>query len=231
MADKVQFYFSFRSPYSWLALYRINLIRNELPVEIQLTPVFPSRDKDDVMLSDQKKVKYVVKDVNRMASAYGLDMKWPEPFDTDWLAVHIAYIYAEEQGKGIPFCLALYHARFLEGKDVGDETIMREASLACDLDADTLIDVQGKREYKRKLLKGMVSAGNEGVFGVIGGMTDLNGYCARLTTISGWPFQTFQAIHLKDLIRFVGNRADVSLASADFGISKKINSGNNLTTL
>ncbi len=166
MADKVQFYFSFRSPYSWLALYRINLIRNELPVEIQLTPVFPSRDKDDVMLSDQKKVKYVVKDVNRMASAYGLDMKWPEPFDTDWLAVHIAYIYAQEQGKGIPFCLALYHARFLEGKDVGDETIMREASLACDLDADTLIDVQGKREYKRKLLKGMVSAGNEGVFGV-----------------------------------------------------------------
>jgi len=166
MADKVQFYFSFRSPYSWLALYRINLIRNELPVEIQLTPVFPSRDKDDVMLSDQKKVKYVVKDVNRMASAYGLDMKWPEPFDTDWLAVHISYIYAEEQGKGIPFCLALYHARFLEGKDVGDETIMREASLACDLDADTLIEVQGKREYKRKLLKGMVSAGNEGVFGV-----------------------------------------------------------------
>jgi 2-hydroxychromene-2-carboxylate isomerase len=93
MADKVQFYFSFRSPYSWLALYRINLIRDELPVEIQLTPVFPSRDKDDVMLSDQKKVKYVVKDVNRMASAYGLDMKWPKPFDTDWLAVHIAYIY------------------------------------------------------------------------------------------------------------------------------------------
>jgi len=166
MADKVQFYFSFRSPYSWLALYRISLIRNELPVEIQLTPVFPSRDKDDVMLSDQKKVKYITKDVNRMASAYGLDMKWPEPFDTDWLAVHISYIYAEEQGKGIPFCLALYHARFLEGKDVGDETIMREASLACDLDADTLIEVQGKREYKRKLLKGMVSAGNEGVFGV-----------------------------------------------------------------
>jgi 2-hydroxychromene-2-carboxylate isomerase len=166
MADKVQFYFSFRSPYSWLALYRINLIRDELPVEIQLTPVFPSRDKDDVMLSDQKKVKYVVKDVNRMASAYGLDMKWPKPFDTDWLAVHIAYIYAEEQGKGIPFCLALYHARFLEGKDVGDETIMREASLACDLDAESLIDAKSKREYKRKLLKGMVSAGDEGVFGV-----------------------------------------------------------------
>jgi len=43
---------------------------------------------------------------------------------------------------------------------------MREASLACDLDAESLIDAKSKREYKRKLLKGMVSAGDEGVFGV-----------------------------------------------------------------
>ncbi|MFB3091559.1 MAG: 2-hydroxychromene-2-carboxylate isomerase [Gammaproteobacteria bacterium] len=166
MADKVQFYFSFRSPYSWLALYRISLIHNELPVEIQLIPVFPSRDKDNVMLSDQKKVKYIVKDVNRIATAYGLDMKWPESFDTDWLAVHIAYIYAAEQDKGIPFCLAVYHARFVEGKDVGDEMIMREISLACGLDADTLIEAQTKRQYKRTLLQGMASAGEKGVFGV-----------------------------------------------------------------
>jgi len=166
MADKVQFYFSFRSPYSWLALYRISLIHNELPVEIQLIPVFPSRDKDNVMLSDQKKVKYIVKDVNRIATAYGLDMKWPESFDTDWLAVHIAYIYATEQDKGIPFCLAVYHARFVEGKDVGDEMIMREISLACGLDADTLIEAQTKRQYKRTLLQGMASAGEKGVFGV-----------------------------------------------------------------
>ena len=166
MADKVQFYFSFRSPYSWLALYRISLIHNELPVEIQLIPVFPSRDKDNVMLSDQKKEKYIVKDVNRIASAYGLDMKWPEPFDTDWLAVHIAYIYAAEQGKGIPLCLAVYHARFVEGKDVGDEMMMREISLACGLDADTLIEAQTKRQYKRTLLQGMASAGEKGVFGV-----------------------------------------------------------------
>ena len=166
MADKIQFYFSFRSPYSWLAMYRISLICNKLPVEIQLTPVFPPRDKENFMLSDQKKVKYIVKDIYRMASAYGLDIKWPKPFDTDWLAVHVAYIYAAEQGKGIPFCLAVYHARFVEGKDVGDEMVMREASLACGLDADTLINVQSKREYKRKLLKDMVSAGDEGVFGV-----------------------------------------------------------------
>ncbi|MFB3116366.1 MAG: 2-hydroxychromene-2-carboxylate isomerase [Gammaproteobacteria bacterium] len=166
MADKVQFYFSFRSPYSWLAMHRISLLREKLPVELHLTPVLPPRGKENFMLSDKNKVRYIIKDVNRIATAYGLDVKWPESFDTDWLAVHIAYIYAAEQGKGIPFCLAVYHARFVEGKDVGDEMIMREISLACGLDADTLIEAQTKRQYKRTLLQGMASAGEKGVFGV-----------------------------------------------------------------
>ena len=112
--------------------------------------------------------------------------KWPEPFDTDWLVVHSAYIYAAEQGKGIPFCLAVYRSRFIEGRNVGDEAVLRDASIACGLDADILIEAHGKRKYKKKLLQGMKSAGEEGVFGVpflciriqpIGGMTDLNGCC------------------------------------------------------
>jgi 2-hydroxychromene-2-carboxylate isomerase len=45
MTDKLQFYFSFRSPYSWLALYRINLNRKDLPVDIEMIPVFPAKEK------------------------------------------------------------------------------------------------------------------------------------------------------------------------------------------
>lgn len=166
MTDNLRYYFSFRSPYSWLSLYRINLIQDDLPVEIKMIPVFPAKDKEDVMLSDQNKVKYVVKDVDRVASAYGLETKWPDPFDTDWLAVHIAYIYAEEQGQGIPFCLALYKARFLKGFDIGEEQILRESATACGLDAEALMEAKNKREYKRKLLQGMANAKEEGVFGV-----------------------------------------------------------------
>lgn len=166
MTDKLQFYFSFRSPYSWSAMYRINLIQKELPVDIQMIPVFPAKDKEDVMLSDQNKVKYIVKDINRVSSAYGLSIKWPKPFDTDWLAVHIAFIYAQEQGKGLPFCLALYNARFLEGKDIGDEQILRDAATVIDLEADALINALSKREYKRILLQGLAGAKEEGVFGV-----------------------------------------------------------------
>lgn len=166
MSDKLEFYFSFRSPYSWLALYRINLVKDELPVEIQLIPVFPAKDKDDVMLSNQDKVKYITKDIIRITTAYGLEIKWPDPFDTDWLIAHMAYIYAEEQGKGIQFCLALYNARFLQAKDIADEEILRELATANGLDAHALIDALSKRQYKKKLLQGMSRAKHVGVFGV-----------------------------------------------------------------
>jgi len=166
MLEKLEFYFSFRSPYSWLALYRINLIKDELPVEIKMIPVFPAKDKNDVMLSNREKVKYITKDIARITTAYGLEIKWPDPFDTDWLITHTAYIYAEEQGKGLPFCLALYQARFLQGKDIGDENILRELATANGLDAQALIDAPGNRQYKKKLLGGMSNAKHAGVFGV-----------------------------------------------------------------
>ena len=166
MSDKLEFYFSFRSPYSWLALYRINLIMDELPVEIQMIPVFPAKDKDDVMLSNREKVKYITKDITRITTAYRLEINWPDPFDTDWLVAHTAYIYAEEQGLGVPFCLALYHARFLQGRDIGDENILRELAAANGLDAQALIDALGDRQYKKKLLQGMSRAKLAGVFGV-----------------------------------------------------------------
>jgi 2-hydroxychromene-2-carboxylate isomerase len=166
MSEKLVFYFSFRSPYSWLALYRLNLIKEVVPVEIQMIPVFPAKDKGDVVLSNRDKVKYITKDIVRITTAYGLDIKWPDPFDTDWLIAHTAYIYAEEQGKGLPFCLALYHARFLHGKDIGNEEILRDLAIANGLDAQALIEALGVRKYKKKLLQGMSSAKHAGVFGV-----------------------------------------------------------------
>jgi len=166
MSDKLEFYFSFRSPYSWLSLYRINLVLDELPVEIQMIPVFPAKDKDDVMLSNQDKVKYIAKDIVRITTAYGLEIKWPKPFDTDWLIAHMAYIYAEEQGLGVPFCLALYNARFLQGKDIADEETLSKLATANGLDAQALIDALSKRQYKKKLLQGMSRAKHAGVFGV-----------------------------------------------------------------
>lgn len=166
MTNHLKFYFSFRSPYSWLAMYRINFLRDELPVELQLIPVIPPKDKENFILSDEDKVRYIVKDVNRIASAYGLDIKWPEPFDTDWVLVHSAYLYAVEQSKGIPFCLAVYRSRFIEGKNVGDESVLRDASAVCGLDADILIEAHVTRKYKKILLQGLKSAGEEGIFGV-----------------------------------------------------------------
>jgi 2-hydroxychromene-2-carboxylate isomerase len=41
--DSVRFYFSFRSPYSWLAFHRIDRIVDECPVRFEYIPVAPSK--------------------------------------------------------------------------------------------------------------------------------------------------------------------------------------------
>ena len=62
--------------------------------------------------------------------------------------------------------MALYNARFLQGKDIGDENILREIATVNGLDAQALIDAPGDRQYKKKLLRGMSNAKHAGVFGV-----------------------------------------------------------------
>ncbi len=42
--DHVRFYFSFRSPYAWLAFHQAPPALRELPVELKLVPVFPPPD-------------------------------------------------------------------------------------------------------------------------------------------------------------------------------------------
>jgi 2-hydroxychromene-2-carboxylate isomerase len=42
--DSVRFYFSFRSPYAWLAFHRINHLVEGCPVNFEYIPISPSLD-------------------------------------------------------------------------------------------------------------------------------------------------------------------------------------------
>ena len=44
-SPEVRFYFSFRSPYAWLALERWDIVLGDLPIRRELTPIYPQRSK------------------------------------------------------------------------------------------------------------------------------------------------------------------------------------------
>ena len=166
MSDVVRCYFSFRSPYSWLAIYRISRIKDQLPVRFEFVPCFPPGNSEKFSRKDLNKASYISKDVRRFTEAYGLELNWPEPFDTEWIPPHAAYLYAEEQGRGVDFANAAYTVRFSKGLDIGREDNLRVIAAECGLDPDHLIRCANDENYRQRVLEGMAQSRRDRMFGV-----------------------------------------------------------------
>ena len=164
--DTIRFYFSFRSPYSWLAFHRIDRALEGLPVEVRRIPVYPPEKFDNDPAASPVKFHYLLADVGRIADAYGLPLRWPKATDTNWVLPHAAYLYAEDQGKGAAFARAVFAARFSEGEDVGDPGTLSRVASACGLDGEALLRAAGDPAFERRVAEGIMAGVREGLFGV-----------------------------------------------------------------
>jgi 2-hydroxychromene-2-carboxylate isomerase len=165
--EPVRFYFSFRSPYSWLAFLRIDQAIEKLPVELQYLPVFPPPDFPNDPTAVPNKLKYIRQDITRIADAYGYATADSLPTDCEWIRPHAAFMYAQDQGKAKPFSMAMYAARFSRGLDLGQDAVMREVAEACDLDADALLAAANDAAHQTRVVQGMIRGAQEdSIFGV-----------------------------------------------------------------
>lgn len=164
--DSIRFYFSFRSPYSWLGLHRIERALVGLPVRLNLIPCFPPPGSTGEDPAEQVESRYIRDDVARFARAYGLGLRWPEPFDTDWIRPHAAYLWAQDQGRGRDFALRAYAVRFSEGRDIGDDAVLAELASTCALEPSGLVSAAGDPALQERVLTGMTEGGRLGLFGV-----------------------------------------------------------------
>jgi 2-hydroxychromene-2-carboxylate isomerase len=165
-SNHLTFYFSFRSPYAWLAFYRLSKIVSNLPVTIEYVPLFPPKPVTGDLNGNPNKSAYVTEDINRFTNAYGLDLQWPKPFDTDWKRPHASFLYALDQGRAVEFALAAFMARFSAGKDIGQDDTLAKCAEQCGLEPDSIIQSADDSLLQRRVLKGAVRAQREGIFGV-----------------------------------------------------------------
>lgn len=162
----LRFYFSFRSPYAWLAFYRLSKISDRLPAPIEYIPLFPPKPFPGDPVASPQKTAYVAEDVGRFAKAYGLPLQWPKPFDTDWKRPHAGFLYALDQGRAVEFGLAAFAARFSRGEDLGDDATLIGVAERCGLEPDAVIRSADDLALQRRVLKGVVRGQREGLFGV-----------------------------------------------------------------
>lgn len=138
--DVIRFYFSFRSPYAWLAAERAQTELARLGVRVQRIPIYPKPElfpNDPTILSD--KIRYMAQDVPRIARELGLTVRFPSQPDTDWALPHAAFLGADREGDGTRLMIEIFRKRFTEGLDVGDEQVLGDAAEKAGLDRDVVV--------------------------------------------------------------------------------------------
>ena len=119
MTIKADLYFSFRSPYSYLAVGRYRDMVRDYDLDITLRTVLPIavRDPDILFTGNPAAPRYIVMDCMRAAQFLGIPLSWPRPdpivqdLATRKIAEDQPYIFricrlgqaATRRGKGLEF--------------------------------------------------------------------------------------------------------------------------------
>lgn len=150
MTATVDVYWSFRSPYSYLATPDLLDLRNDFDVEVHLRPVLPIavRSKNTLFTGDRKPAQYIVMDAFRRADFLERKINWPTPdpivqsFETFEVAEEQPYIYrltglgieAERRGKGVDLAYHVSHLIWASGLTWTEGDHLADAVAKADLD-------------------------------------------------------------------------------------------------
>lgn len=165
-AKGLRFYFSLRSPYSFLGLHRFKQFLPKLDLDYELIAISPPKQITDKPIAAPAKLKYIVQDIERIFQAYGLQLKMPRPFDCKWIIPHAAFLYADQQGKGLEFAYESYVSRFCQGEDISREETLTQLAESCELDANEILQAISNKKYQKELLLNGRKALDDNVFGV-----------------------------------------------------------------
>ena len=194
-ATSFKFYFSFRSPFAAIAVYRMRRLAMFNDFKIELIPTWPEvvfGGHMDNPTDNLFKISYVFADAARQAEDAGLPAGYFHavakhfviPTDVDfkkekvglkmpvenWPLVHHAFLYAQEHGKGWAFADAVFAERFsLHGdksQDVTDPNVLRTIAEQLDLDPTELTNTHEAGTYASAQAEYIRQGEIDGVFGV-----------------------------------------------------------------
>ncbi|GGW69191.1 2-hydroxychromene-2-carboxylate isomerase [Streptomyces xantholiticus] len=172
-----RWYFSFRSPYSWMAYRDLTGSHPDVAERIEWLPFWePDESAQDhlerndialpyVAMSKEKHL-YILQDVRRLARARGLEMVWPVDPAPRWEVSHLAYLAADELGAGREFIDETYRARWELGEDISEPETMGRIGKTLGLDPLVLAGAHQDPQIRERGLAALGSLHRDGVFGV-----------------------------------------------------------------
>ncbi len=129
----MELYFSFRSPYSYLALERTFALADRYPIELTVRPVLPMVMRN--LAVPPAKTLYIVRDAKREADRLGIRFgRICDPVGVGVERCLALHRHAREQGRERPLLLAAARGIWGEGRDVADDGDLAAIAAAAGLD-------------------------------------------------------------------------------------------------
>ncbi|MBA2512368.1 MAG: DsbA family protein [Rubrobacteraceae bacterium] len=136
----LRYFFDVVCPYSYIMGFEVEEAENEgvaeiewLPFELRPAPAPLPEPRGEYIRGHWRGQVY------RLADEHGVEIHVPryQPRSTLALTLHA---FAVEEGKGRAYRNAAHRAFFVEGLDVGDDAVLREAAREAGLDADAALE-------------------------------------------------------------------------------------------
>lgn len=171
------FYFSLRSPYSWLAYEDLHHRYPDIVPLLEWRPFWEPDARSAEMLAaaggrfvytpmSREKHLYILTDVRRLATQRGLAVTWPIDRDPHWEVPHLAYLVAREAGVGGDFIGLTCQARWQQGRDICDPAVLADLASKLGLDEARLAGAHEDERLRQQGVQALLDLHRDDVFGV-----------------------------------------------------------------
>ncbi len=160
----LHFYYNFRSPYCYLASKTVWGVFDDFHVNLLWRPLGGWSGRSDPERA-KVKIPLVRQDIKRWCRKLAIPFN-PPPFTTDPTRAGAASLLAEREGRLRDFVIAVMHAEWGEGRDIGEAEVLGEVAEQVGLDPDAVIAAADDPANRHKLAAHAELAEQNGIFGV-----------------------------------------------------------------
>ena len=171
MAEPIDFYFEFASPYGYLASTRIDAIAERHGRTVAWHPIMLGAAFKETgarpLTETPLKGPYLLHDVPRFAPLLGVPLTLPPVMPMNSLAASRACIWLEEAdpAEAKRLAQALLHAHWGEGRDLSTPEAVAEVAAGLAIDRGALLTAVADQRIKDRLKAETRAAIDRGVFG------------------------------------------------------------------
>ena len=169
--EPIEFYFDFSSPYGYFAATRISALAHKFGREIVWKPFLIGAvlkvTGGTPLPMVPLKGEYHARDMKRVSRLWQVPFELPSKFPIGGQApARIIYWLQEHHPEKVePAILALFHAFFVEDRDISSPEVAADVVASLHLNKDELVAVTQAPEMKARLKQECDAAIEKGVFG------------------------------------------------------------------